>query len=250
MLLIRTQAILLHKRDFSDTSLIAVFFTKNSGKLHFIIKGAKQPKTSFMGSFEHGSCYEILYRHSSRKQGLITLRQAHLVEAFSRIRADLHAFYHAVYCLELLDAFTELEDSDESLFNLIFTTLRQMDESLKNPLPNIEWMIRSFEVKLLSHLGFLGNLSSCFSCRESFRDLLFLDHRTARLLCEKCTQTKTYPFHVQSIQLIPLLMRAEPCTPVDKGAEEKKELKNLLWFYIDFHLGKPLKSRKFLIEKI
>ena len=38
---------LLHSRSFGDTSIIAEMFTKSSGKISVIAKGAKNPKSKF-----------------------------------------------------------------------------------------------------------------------------------------------------------------------------------------------------------
>ena len=40
---------LLHSRSFGDTSIIAEMFTKSSGKISVIAKGAKNPKSKFFG---------------------------------------------------------------------------------------------------------------------------------------------------------------------------------------------------------
>ena len=40
---------LLHQRAYGETSIIADVFTQNSGKISFVAKGAKKPKSKFFG---------------------------------------------------------------------------------------------------------------------------------------------------------------------------------------------------------
>ena len=43
------QCFLLHQRSYGETSIIVDVFTKNSGKMSLIAKGAKKPKSKFFG---------------------------------------------------------------------------------------------------------------------------------------------------------------------------------------------------------
>jgi len=238
MTLVRTQAFLLRKRDYSDTSLIVVFFTSDFGKIQFIIKGAKSKKGSFFGSFEHCSCYEISFQRRPGHHGLILLREARLVEGFPEIRQDLDRFYYASYCIELLDAFTELEDSDPVLFKLVFEFFSRMRHET-----DLELLTRTFEIAVLDHLGFLGDFTFCASCRHPFQEKVFLDSRSTRLFCLNCSKKEHVPYGWNHLKWISGLKEKNVSDiPIDALSEIKK----LLWFYIDFHLGKPLKSRKFI----
>ena len=40
---------LLHQRSYGETSIIADIFTKNNGKISIIAKGAKKPRSKFVG---------------------------------------------------------------------------------------------------------------------------------------------------------------------------------------------------------
>ena len=235
----RTQAILLRKTDYSDTSLVAVFYTENYGKIHFMVKGARRAKNSFLGSFEHFSCYEILFLHRPGKHGLTTLREAHLVEGFSPVREDLPSFYHACYIVELLDAMTEMEDPDPVLFEITYDTL----DAMKTP-KNLDIKILSFETRLLLHLGLLGDTTLCSSCQESLKGKVCLDPRSTRLFCTKCFSHDDWLFKWEAVQWLSVLKTGQ--LP-ELSTAVRESLRKLIWFCIDFHLKKPLKSRQFLL---
>jgi DNA repair protein RecO (recombination protein O) len=234
----RTRAILLRKRDYSDTSLIAVFFTEDFGKLQFIIKGAKSPKKSFRSSFEHGSCYELQFRYRPGHSGLTTLRESYLIEGGSNTRKDIDRFYHLAYGIELLDAFTELEDHDHELFSISLKMLLNIDSQMDSAL-----CLRSFETQLLQHIGLLGEINRCSGCQETFSEKCLLDYKTSRLLCPRCLASNAIVFLPEDLKGLSLLKKGE--LPV-LTENQHFQIQKLLWFCIDFHLGKPLKSRKFV----
>ncbi|MBI1883937.1 MAG: DNA repair protein RecO [Chlamydiae bacterium] len=233
---VRTSAILLKKHDYSDTSLIVTFLTRDFGKIQFIIKGAKKKGTAF----EYGSCYEILFRYRQGHRGLTLLRESHLVNGFPALRKSVSLFYCSSYAIELLDAFTEIEDEDVVLFEMMMMFLTQLGISR-----DLEEVIRSFELRLLLHLGFLGETSFCQACKQSFRSKVFLEEKNGRLFCENCARNRSEVFPSEVFTTLEDLKKGRP---VKWSENLKKEMKRLLWFYIDFHLEKPLKSRKFLTE--
>lgn len=236
----RTQALLLRKTNYSDTSLVTAFYTENYGKIHFMVKGARRIKNSFVGSFEHFSCYEILFLHRPGKHGLTTLREAHLVEGFSEVREDLQSFYHACYIVELLDGMTEMEDSDPVLFEITYDALDLMKSA-----ENLDLKTLSYETRLLSHLGFLGDTTLCSSCQELLKGKVCLDPKSTRLFCSKCFSHEDWLFKWDEIRWLPMLKAGQ--IP-DLSVKSREALRKLIWFCIDFHLKKPLKSRKFLLD--
>lgn len=242
MSLVRTPAILLRKRDYSETSLVVVFFTQDFGKLHFLIKGAKKKSSSYSASFEHGACYELLFLHRSGFKGLSVLREAHLQEDFVEIRKNMDSFYHASYCLELLDQFTELEDTHPALFKTIFEVLKNISEK-----KYLHLNVRYFELSLLRELGLWGGFSRCSVCDQLLEAKFFLNSATARPFCHHCFGIH-YGGEVFQMNILKTLDQLEKRSFQEIPKEMYDGIRKFLWFCIDFHLEKPLKSRKFLLQ--
>ncbi len=68
-------AICLRKTDFSETSQVVTFFTKDAGKLAALAKGAKRKKSSFDGPIEVFSYGQIVYSQTPTAR-LATSRHA------------------------------------------------------------------------------------------------------------------------------------------------------------------------------
>ena len=82
-MIIHSSAIVLRRFSYSDTSIIARCFTKEMGKLSFIIRGAKRKK-SLLHHF--GSAEE------TKRAGLSDLER---VDGISKIMAEtIYNFFH------------------------------------------------------------------------------------------------------------------------------------------------------------
>lgn len=240
--MIKTRAFLLRKIDYSETSLVTVFFTEECGKVQFLIKGAKRTKGGFRSSFEHFSCYEVVYRERSDRKGLTLLREAHLVEGFPGIRRDLERFYAASYWVELLDALTELEDPHSELFTLLFGALNDLN-ALKGGAP-LEGLSRSYEARLLRELGFLGEFTHCSSCQAECRNTFYVDTQSGRPHCDRCRTNASIKYPLEVVEGIETLKKG---WGPNIASNTLKLIQKLLWFYVDLHLTKPLRSRRFVV---
>jgi recombinational DNA repair protein (RecF pathway) len=82
-----TEAILLRKRKFSDTSLIVSWCTELIGCVQTIAKGARRPKSPFAGKLDLFFEAEISILRS-RKTDLHTLAEVVLKNPFAGIRSN------------------------------------------------------------------------------------------------------------------------------------------------------------------
>src|SRR5215203_4374834 len=82
-----TEAILLRKRKFSDTSLIVSWCTELIGCVQTIAKGARRPKSPFAGKLDLFFEAEISIVRS-RKTDLHTLTEVVLKNPFAGIRTN------------------------------------------------------------------------------------------------------------------------------------------------------------------
>ena len=96
-----TEAILLRRRKFSDTSLIVSWCTESLGCVQTIAKGARRQKSGFAGKLDLFFEAEIsLVR--SRKSDLHTLTEVVLKNPFPGIRSNYLRTQTAAYFVELI----------------------------------------------------------------------------------------------------------------------------------------------------
>ena len=65
-MLTKDTAICIRAIDYSETSQILTFFTRDTGKIGAIAKGSKRPKSSFGGPFEIFSYGKIVFAESNK----------------------------------------------------------------------------------------------------------------------------------------------------------------------------------------
>jgi len=139
------QCFLLHQRSYGETSMIADVFTKNSGKMSLIAKGAKKPKSKFFGYLVPFHKLNITFSGRSELKTLTSIDRnlADSSNTMSKVS------YSLLYINELLIKLLPKDAKHEELFSLYDKFLGDVND--KN---NLELTLRHFELDLLDMLGY------------------------------------------------------------------------------------------------
>src|SRR6476660_249976 len=121
-----TEAILLRKRKFSDTSLIVSWCTESLGCVQTIAKGARRQKSPFAGKLDLFFEAEISIVRS-RKSDLHTLAEVVLKNPFAGIRSSYLRTQTAAYFVELIEICTERDHREPELFGLMRRAFGYLD---------------------------------------------------------------------------------------------------------------------------
>jgi len=256
-----TEGLILKTYDYSETSKIAVVFTKHFGKIKVIAKGAKSKNSKTGAILEPGSYVKLVFylKHDSE---LFNVSEASLIEQFSSVRLDLVKFAYYMYLLELVDALFEHEEGMHSLFDVVVGHVKLFSAADKP-----ELLIRALEIKILNALGHCLELGKCVGCGKDVppdllprlsraerlkddRKMFYLSFRQGGLLCKGCAHLdndRTKCSHA-FVRLFDFLLSADPAEIVhlEVSRSQMDELKNILRNSLDFLLGKSLKSLRFL----
>ena len=136
---------LLHQRSFGETSIIADVFTQKSGKISFIAKGAKKPKSKFFGYLVPFQKLKITYSGRSELKTLTSIDRdlASNSNTFSKVS------YSLLYINELLMKLLPKDAKHQELFFLYDEFLKKIKKN-----NNLEISLRHFELDLLDMLGY------------------------------------------------------------------------------------------------
>ena len=145
-----TEAILLRKRKFSDTSLIVSWCSESLGCIQTIAKGARRQKSPFAGKLDLFFGTEISIVRS-RKSDLHTLAEVVLKNPFAGIRSNYLRTQTAAYFVELIEICTERDHREPELFGL----LRRAFGYLNTNNPNAR-AVAHFETELARIAGVHG----------------------------------------------------------------------------------------------
>ena len=152
-MIINTDAIVLKSFSYGETSLISRCFTKDRGKISFIIKGAKSKRNLISPYFQPLSFINIIYKENEKRE-LQIVSKVSFVQIWTQIPLSLRKMALSQSILEISDFTLEKNDPYPSLFNILIKTFQifesgDIDENI------LFW---NYECKILTEMGFMINI--------------------------------------------------------------------------------------------
>ncbi|OOF65435.1 DNA repair protein RecO [Rodentibacter sp. Ppn85] len=141
----------LHRRPYSETSLLVDLFTEESGRLTVIAKGARAKRSAWKSVLQP---FTPLLLRWTGKSGLKTLTKAE--PAAITLPLQQNALYSGFYVNELLSRVIEPETANPQLFQHYLKCLTGLAAET-----NIEPCLRLFEFNLLQILGYGVDFLHC-----------------------------------------------------------------------------------------
>jgi DNA repair protein RecO (recombination protein O) len=143
--------LILRTRLLTETSLIVHWLTPTFGRIATVAKGARRPKSPFLGKLD--LFYEADFSFNrSRRSDLHILREVSLRETHQPIRVDILRLHQAAYASAFVEQATEMETPLQNVFELFLEFLKRLCET-KTPAQ----IIFAFELKSLRELGLEPN---------------------------------------------------------------------------------------------
>ena len=159
-MIINTDAIVLKTFPYGETSLISRCFTKNKGKISFIIKGAKSKKNLISPYFQPLSYINIIYKENDKRE-LQIVSQVSFVQIWIKIPLSLKKISLSQSILEISDFTLEKNDPFPNLFDILIKTFQNLESGDLND--NI--IFWNYECKILSEMGFMIDIEDNFDSR-------------------------------------------------------------------------------------
>ena len=200
--------IILRTRPLTETSLIVHWLTPDLGRLATVAKGARRPKSPFLGKLDLFYLADFSFSRS-RRSDLHTLREVNLRETHAPLRGDILKLRQAAYAAAFIEQATESETPLPAVFEL----LRGFVDHLCRHLPAPQ-MIFAFELKLLREIGLSPDWSKT--------DLPAGTKKTAAVLADNDW---------------PALSRLKPTR------DQSEELRRFLHGFLIYHLERLPKGR-------
>ena len=142
----------LHRRAYSETSLLVDVFTEDTGRLSLLAKGARARRSAWKSVLQP---FTPLLLRWSGKSGLKILTKAE--PAAITLPLQQTALYSGFYVNELICRVLEQETAQPQLFQ---DYLRCLTELAGTPLA-VEPVLRRFEFQLLQSLGYGVDVLHC-----------------------------------------------------------------------------------------
>jgi DNA repair protein RecO (recombination protein O) len=241
------------------------FFTRDTGKIGAIAKGAKRPKSSFGGPFEIFSYGKIVFAESN-KDKLSTLTEfepAYGGAGFSALSANLFRLNCCLFGAELLNKLTHDYDPHPKLFDDFLQFLKNAGQDTNDS--DMLTLLILFQLSLLKETGLKPVLSHCVNCKTPFAirnpqhaiqdtqnairntQYVFFSSSINGLICRDCEAA--FP---DKIRLSPNAADCLSNLKLLTGAQENtiKEIEKLLIHHLTEILGHKPKMAKYILPTL
>jgi len=242
----KTSAIVIKTLDYGESDRIITLYTSDFGKIKGIAKGAKKSRRRFSNALELFTLSRLIF-FDNRELGLVRIEGCDIVNTFPAMREDIRKIAFGCYLVELVNEMTAEREVNPDLFNMlrIFLSLLSDGEAESQ-------ILRVFEIRLLSLLGYRPELSRCLRCNEPLEHggEAHISVKKGGLLCERCSQgyIDLIPVSLGTAKILHVAMEMD-LSKVGRLKFSKQALwegEAILSKFIQYHINKELKSKKFL----
>jgi DNA repair protein RecO (recombination protein O) len=146
MAFVETEALVLRTYNFGEADKIVVCLTRTAGLIRGVAKGCRKLKSRFGAALEPFTVARITY-YQKENQELVSLGQVEILG-------------------DLVVEFSPPYEPNEKLFRMVTACLDAISESQ----PDLQIILRYFEVWLLKLEGFLPDIRRCGECHREFAE--------------------------------------------------------------------------------
>ncbi len=224
-------AYILHHRPFRDSSQILDLVTRDYGKIALVARGSRGSRSRLAGVLRPFLPLRVSW---VAKSDLGTLTGAEASGPPAGVRGD--ALMSAYYVNELLLNFLHRHDPQIEIFELYATVISALVST-----ENVAAQLRSFELKLLSLLGYAVNLDHVFGTQDALATDQNYEYRMEQgaVAVDRDAGALVFPGAVLSA------IAGQRFDRPDILRAANRLLREIIAFHLD---GKELKSRKVLLE--
>ena len=182
--IIKTEAIVLSKMNYGDTSTIATLFTDDLGKISVLIKGARSPKSKYgriVDLINH--LLVVLYKKESREIQLLS--GADIIDHYPEIKNDLNKLKYAYSITELVKNLLAEHEINKRIFKGLVKILNRLNRG-KEP---SEVTFGRFFLFFLKEIGYEIQIESCSVCQKKTINTDYFYSFEKGLICGRCKKS-------------------------------------------------------------
>ena len=128
----QTEAIVLRKVDFSETSRIVTFLTPDRGRMACMVKGARRKGSPMATLLDTYNCLEITYTWKESRQVQL-LTEATLLDSYGTVKARVESIACAAFLLEMAGLVAQDNNPAPELFDATREGLEQLAANKNDP---------------------------------------------------------------------------------------------------------------------
>jgi DNA repair protein RecO (recombination protein O) len=143
----RSHGVILRIRPLTETSLVVHWLTPDLGRLATVAKGARRPRSPFLGKLDLLVSADFSFVRSRRSE-LHTLREVVVQDRHSQVTSNLHSLHIISYAIGLVEQVSESDTPIPEINELFNSLLAWLGSN-----PPTARAVFAFELKLLACQG-------------------------------------------------------------------------------------------------
>jgi DNA repair protein RecO (recombination protein O) len=165
MAVLETEALVLRTYNFSEADKIVVCLTRQTGVIRGVAKGCRKLKSRFGAALEPFTLAKLTY-YQKENQELVSLNQAEILKSHFDLSSNAETLTALAYMGDLVIEFSPPYEPNERLFRMVKACLDAIAESQ----PDLQVILRYFEIWLLKLEGYLPDVARCGECHRVFSE--------------------------------------------------------------------------------
>lgn len=245
----KTEAIVLKRTEFRETSLIATFYTPAFGKIRGIVKGIRSRENRHEGTLDLGSVNWIVFYEKPRSE-IYLVSHVELKQVWHGLSHRLERILFLQLILEEMELLTPLYEPAPELYELLYKTLQALADPFSEGTDSreAEKITRYFETQMIVCFGVKPQLDDCLGCRRPIEGNSWISFSKGGLFCQECHQQEIFSEAVsfETIAMIKQLAngRLETLRHLVFSSKAYQESGETLRALIEHHVEKSLRSAK------
>ena len=245
-MIVKNKAICIRTVDYSETSQVVTFFTRQTGKVTVMAKGSKRTRSSFGGPIEIFSFGKIAFSDSGReKMGtLAEFEPTAQMPGTSALAGDIGTLNCGLFAVELVNLLTTDFDPHPGLFDALLAFLNEVNRDKKQALA----ALAIFQMNLLREIGLSPVFEFCVNCKNHFNaqsQEAYFSNNAKGLICRDCQGA--FPDGV------PIAKKAVNCLTGDNSiasADQRtvEQIEDIFISYFTDILGRAPKMAKYIAK--
>jgi DNA repair protein RecO (recombination protein O) len=146
----KTAGIILHSLKYSETSIIARVYTRETGLQSYLVPGVRKAKARFKKNlFQPLSIVELVAYHKER-ESLQHIKEISCPQPYDSIPYAVNKSSIALFLAEILNHALKNQEANAQLFDFLSESFKQLDQTHEN-IANFHLI---FLIRLSRYLGF------------------------------------------------------------------------------------------------
>jgi DNA repair protein RecO (recombination protein O) len=166
-----------------EADIIVRLLTKKGEKISAFAKAGLKSRKRFGGALEPLNYIQFYATRKNQNQDLYYLEEAEVKNDFAGLKMSLDHLTTATYMAELTEHCSQEGLEHAEIFNLFGAALKTLEIDKDGISP--EGILRQFEIKLLSLLGWLPGFQKCERCGKTSGELT-LNPDNGHVTCPDC----------------------------------------------------------------